>query len=426
MTREEFEYLKSEPARVLLHQYRNADAQDVALRLRNAPLATLIKTLGRCRRKLSTFSDRGCIVIPRSYEQSSSQAAAFAKRWGSGRLAIDLTCGLGVDAWAMSCCYERVVAVERDEIRADIARYNFELLGADNIEVVCGSAEDFLLPGRTRGGVTDTTHEVSHDETIGIVDMSQVDLVYVDPSREQEDGRRVYSLEQSSPNILTLLPALQRAGVRRVMVKLSPLYDVQQAARDFPGAQIEVVSVDGECKEVLILVDNANVHNSDSDNSELVCTTVKGEILGAEAVIHRHHFMLSDIGRVAVSEASTMQYLHLPDVVFYKCRTVGAYADTLRGAVVAGGYVFADHPIDGFMGQVYKVLHVHDYQPKKLVRMMREMGVKRANIHLREFPYSAASVQKSLALELGGKCEIFFTTINGANKVFFVSLHPTI
>lgn len=410
MDRQEFEYLKSDAARALLSENIESDPAVVALKLRNAPLATLIKTLGKCKRKLPAFYRGMAIVTSRSYEQSSSEATARAKDFaaeGRCELAVDLTCGLGVDALAMSRVFRQVIAVESDELRADIARYNFSLLGADNIKVECSKAEEFALP-------------------------DNVDLVYVDPSREDEDGKRVYSISESSPNVLELMPQLLRSLSPiggRVMIKLSPLYDLGQAVKDFPDADFEVVSLDGECKEVLVTVFPSRTQSSPDYLGKVTCTMISG------GVVHRLTFSVSDIGHNVdyhsgrdILNIPKICFLNLPDVTLYKSRTVGKYAEELGakfGATLLGGYIFSDRSLDNFMGKSFCIQEVYDYQPKVLIKILKTKGIKRANIHLKEFPYSAAQIQKSLGIMLGGEYEIFFTRIDGSNKVFFVSLPIT-
>ena len=82
-----------------------------------------------------------CILPPLAFEQASSEACAAHKRI-DGDTALDLTCGLGVDALFLSRRFRRVVTLERNAMLARVASENFSRLGATNIEVVNTSAED--------------------------------------------------------------------------------------------------------------------------------------------------------------------------------------------------------------------------------------------------------------------------------------------
>ena len=148
---------------------------------------------------------------------------------------IDLTCGLGVDSWAFSRVAERVVSYERDAVLAEAAKRNFARLGADNIEVRC---------------------ETVTPET----ELPEADLIYADPARRNAAGRKVFLLEDCTPDILTLLPMmLEKAPV--VLLKLSPMADLTMLARRLGPAlqEIHVVESDGEVKELLCLLTRAAV-----------------------------------------------------------------------------------------------------------------------------------------------------------------------
>ena len=143
---------------------------------------------------------------------------------------LDLTGGLGVDSWAFGRVAERVVSYERDAVLAEAAKRNFARLGADNIEVRC---------------------ETVTPET----ELPEADLIYADPARRDAAGRKVFLLEDCTPDILTLLPMmLEKAPA--VLLKLSPMADLTMLARRLGPAlrEIHVVELDGEVKELLCLL----------------------------------------------------------------------------------------------------------------------------------------------------------------------------
>ena len=146
------------------------------------------------------------------------------------RSILDLTGGLGVDSWGLSKVAERVVYYEWDAELAAAAERNFARLGAGNIELRC---------------------EAVTPET----DLPEADLIYADPARRDAAGRKVFLLEDCTPDILTLLPLLlQKAPA--VLLKLSPMADLSMLAdRLGPALQeIHVVELDGEVKELLCLL----------------------------------------------------------------------------------------------------------------------------------------------------------------------------
>ena len=146
------------------------------------------------------------------------------------KLILDLTGGLGVDSWAFSQVAERVVYFEQNAELAAAAARNFAKLGADNIEV---------------------RNETVTPET----ELPEADLIYADPARRSAAGRKVFLLEDCTPDILTLLPMLLRKAPV-VLLKLSPMADLAMlAGRLGPTLrEIHVVESDGEVKELLCLL----------------------------------------------------------------------------------------------------------------------------------------------------------------------------
>ena len=148
----------------------------------------------------------------------------------AGMTVLDLTGGLGVDSWAFSQVAERVEYYERDAELAAAAGRNFAKLGVGNIEVHCET-------------VTPDT------------ELPEADLIYADPARRDAAGRKVFLLEDCTPDILTLLPMLLRKAPA-VLLKLSPMADLTMlTGRLGPTLrEIHVVELDGEVKELLCLL----------------------------------------------------------------------------------------------------------------------------------------------------------------------------
>jgi hypothetical protein len=193
-------------------------------------------------RKLPAWAAVDGLEIPSalSLEQCSSSATAAYKanlavsggtEAGTAPATIlDLTGGLGVDSWAFSQVAERVVYFERNAELAAAAGRNFTRLGAGNIEVRC-------------------------EEVTPETELPEADLIYADPARRDAAGRKVFLLEDCTPDILTLLPMLLRKAPT-VLLKLSPMADLAMLADRLGTAlhEIHVVELDGEVKEILCLL----------------------------------------------------------------------------------------------------------------------------------------------------------------------------
>lgn len=372
MTREEFEYLQTDQARNLIEQYIECDPLTVALKIRNAAVATQIKNLQKCRTKLPTYYDARCVIPTISYQQSSSEAVASSKEY-SGDTALDMTCGLGVDALALSRKFTRVIAVEIDPLRADIARWNFGLLSAKNIEVVCSSAQEYLAH-MTEG----------------------VDLIYIDPSRRDEGGRSVYAIENCQPDVLQMLPQL-RAKSREVLIKLSPLFDVEQAYRLFgDDVRCSVITLENECKEVVVEI-------SPTPMADICLVAI------IDAKVHRFCYPKHRIGDFCSTPIFNPLYICVPDIAFYKARMIGAAMQGHTRYCYTGGYILTETLPESFCGATYSIEEVMPYQPKVLRKRF-----KKAILHIRDFPYT----MEQIGIRQGGGIHLFCTMHDGVPTVF--------
>ena len=234
LTLSDIEVLRCAEVRRAVEENIERDPQRVALdkRVPYAQLvATQVKYLQRARKKLPHLYEARCIIPPRAFEQSSSMESAERKAIG-GESLLDLSCGLGIDAMAAARNFRRVVAVERDEVLAEVVRYNMQLLGVENVEVVTASAEEFIA---------------STDD--------HFDWVFVDPDRRSDEGKKMVRMEDCSPNVLSMMPRLEEIA-SRVAIKLSPMFDVEEALRLLPGSVVEVVS------SVVVVVSSSSIFSS--------------------------------------------------------------------------------------------------------------------------------------------------------------------
>ncbi|MFR9620845.1 MAG: methyltransferase domain-containing protein [Rikenellaceae bacterium] len=382
----ELEQLCSEAVRRDVERNIECDPVDVALdkSLCNSRLvATQVKYLQRARTKLPSYYAARCIIPGRAFEQSSSEAAATAKQLGGGSV-LDLTCGLGVDAWALSQRFARVVTLERDETLVAVARENFGRLGVTNVEVVHSSAEEYLARCEER-----------------------FDWIYVDPDRRGADGSKRVVLEDCSPNIVALWGDLQRVS-DNVAIKCSPMFDCDEAFRLFDGCSVEVVSVGDECKEVVIYASTVGRHS---------------DRIGATSVGRGSVWLSREEARVGSrpSEFSPTKYskLVVPDVALQKCRIVGEVLGAVCDVWSDNGYGFtteeqlAAYDSQRHLCRIFAVEAIVEYEPRRLRRLLAQMGVVRAQILKRDFPYSVAQILKQLKLREGGVQQLAFTSVGG-------------
>ena len=148
----------------------------------------------------------------------------------------DLTGGMGVDTWAFAQVAQEVLYNEMQVELAKATELNFRELGVGNVRFRNARVE----PGKVAE----------------VLDGFRPDVLFLDPARRAEDGRKVFLIEECQPDVLGLLPELFEAS-RYVLLKLSPMADITMACKRL-GAhvkEVHVVAAGGECKELLFLLD---------------------------------------------------------------------------------------------------------------------------------------------------------------------------
>ena len=194
--------------------------------------------------KLPSWSRTEGLVFPTRLctEQCSSEETALYKAslvrrlFGEGRpRTADLTGGIGVDSWAFAGVSSEVLHNEGNPLVSPHAAGNFARLGLDNI--------------RTSGVMIDSTSAAP------LLEAFCPDLIFLDPARRSESGRKVFLIEDCSPDILSIKDILL-AHCRYILLKLSPMADISMATQRLTQVrEVHCVGYAGECKELLILLD---------------------------------------------------------------------------------------------------------------------------------------------------------------------------
>ena len=366
MEKQEIELLQSTPLREEIEANIERNPTEIALdkRLRYPrEVASQVKYLQRARRKLPSYYTARAILPSLAFEQSSSEECAAHKEYG-GRLAVDMTCGLGVDTLYLSRRFERVVAIERNPELAEITRYNLALMGAENVEVVVGSSEEYIAT------------------------LPHADLIYADPDRRGAEGKKMVCLEECSPNIAALLPLLKQK-CDHLCVKLSPMFDTTEALRAFgEGASVEVVSLGGECKEVLVDWERGRTER-------VVRATALGVGTFAAPADNRTATTTTTVPFESAKES--YRYLVVPDAALRKAGLVAEWCHSC-GLACYGGYGFATtEPSGPTIGRTYEVEQIVPYRPKELKRLVS----KKIELIRHGFPHSSAAICKALGVREG-------------------------
>ena len=362
------------------------------------------------RHKLPSWAAVDGIVYPPhlNMEQCSSEQTAQYKRSLSTALSptgkgsgvfVDLTGGFGVDFYWMSQGFQKRIYVEQNEELCAIAEHNFRLLGL-SCTVVCGSATDYLT---------------AMEET--------ADCIYLDPARRNEHGGRTYGITDCTPNVLELLPLLT-AKAHRVILKLSPMLDWRKAVADLRCvSEVHIVSVDNECKELLIGMRNEKWGMRNGTGGICVacvnfqkdgCQRFAFDATPSAQPISHSPFPISH------SSFLISHFLYEPNASIMKA---GCFAELEQRFAVrqlsANSHLFlsADE-IGDFPGRRFHIETVTTMNKRELKAALA--GIDRANIAVRNFPLSADALRQKLKLKDGGEVFIFAATGRDSQHLLFI------
>ena len=205
-----------------------------------------IESRRKLKNKVQEWHDHPGLVFPvrLSAEQCSSSATAEYKAQLAASIAgqqmrlADLTGGLGVDSWFFSKYASKVLYNEMQEQLCKAARYNFSELGVKNIYV------------------SNLEIQADSPNLAKLLDEFKPDIVFMDPARRGEGGKKVFLIEDCTPDVLTLRKDIF-AHCRHILIKLSPMADITMVCSRLGSncREVHVVAYGGECKELLIWMD---------------------------------------------------------------------------------------------------------------------------------------------------------------------------
>ena len=375
------EHAQEEPAKLVLqaHLYPHIPIREAVQQL---------QARQKARHKLPQWYAQPGVLMPPplSVEQASSEETALYKaglvqqrvqEGASGTLA-DLTGGMGLDSWAFSQYFSKVVYVEQQPLVAAVAEHNFQQLRRTNIEVHTITAETFL-------GQLQEPQEV----------------LYLDPARRDAARNKVVLLADCEPNVVELLPLLLKKG-RQVWVKASPMLDIKGAIQELGQhvQEVQVISLRGEVKELLFRIEVRQ-----EADPVIAATNLTG--VGAD---ESFYFRYSEESAAAPAISMPQTYLYDPGAALRKAGAFKLLAVRLGlQKLHPHSHLYtSEHYISPFPGRTFRVLE-QVKADKKALRKLLPAG--RAHLVVRNFPQKTEVLQKKLGLEEGDPYYLFATTL---------------
>ncbi len=346
-----------------------------------------IAGLQRIRYKIPSFYNTKNILFPPqlNIEQSSSESTAlYKKSLCEGNTLIDITGGFGIDFYFISQGFESAIYVERNEDLCNIAAHNFKALGASKISII-------------------------NDDAVNFIDnMPTSDCVFVDPARRDKIGGKTVFLEDCEPNITQFYKKILRK-TDLLLVKLSPMLDITAAINALSNVhEVHVVSVENECKEILLLL------------KPFDCEVIKYKTVNLlkNNIVEKFEFTKESELKVICNFSSVVQhYLYEPNSSILKAGAFKSISKlySINKLHVNTHLYTSENQIFEFPGRSFKVIKVWGINKKELVELKKQ--VSKANISTRNFPLKPEELKKKTGIADGGNTYLFGCTLADESKV---------
>lgn len=320
-------------------------------------------------KKFPFLNEKGFVFPPHlNLEQSSSEETArFKAESFSGNSLLDLTCGFGIDAYFISKNFKKVTLVEQNQELLKIVQSNWGKLEKE-AAFICLDSLDFLMQNEER-----------------------FDWIYLDPARRDKNQRKIFLLEDLSPNFLEIQDDLFKIS-DKICIKLSPLIDLNYLVSELKKInQIDIISVKNDVKEVLVYL------NQDKKDELILCRCVNLET--NEPIFS---FQWQDLKKSQSCFSEPKRYLYLPNHAVLKSGAFNLISERFGLAKLhENTHIYTSESyIDEFPGRILEVEEIGIKELKK--------GQK-FNIISKNYPLKPEEIKKKFKIQDGGIQYLIFT-----------------
>ena len=353
---------------------------------------------------------------------------------------VDLTGGFGVDfSYIASRLGVKSMYVERQAHLCEAAKENFGRLGLKNAIVKNGDGIEVLHSFALK-------KDDAASESLGITEEQSrsllktnlgLKLIFIDPARRDDAGNKVVSLKDCTPDV-TLLQEEMLSKADYVIIKLSPMLDWHRAVSELSHVrEVHIVSVNNECKELLLVLSARNMGGNgdcnsfpDQNNGSVLPSAEDSGHAGklriysindSQSFVCNEMEMEESSVKIAPPVLDEMQYLYEPNASLMKAGCFGVLSERYGARMLSkNSHLFVSmEPVVDFPGRSFRIIAISSFNKKELKRHLS--GITKANIATRNFPLSVAELRKRLKLKDGGETYIFATSLSGESHVLLIT-----
>ena len=356
----------------------------------NKEIAEQISAKVKSKEKLTTYFNTPNIYFPNkvNIEQTSSEKTAeFKSKIVTGNTMIDATGGFGVDSLYFSKEFKKTIYIEENKELFEIVKANSNKLGLNNIKHLNDDGIEYTKNINT-----------------------EIDLLYIDPSRRNKENKKVHFLSDCTPLIdYNLIKSLQ--NFKTILIKCSPIIDLKKTIKDLKVvSEIYIVGINNEVKEVLF-----SLNKQSNNDIKIKCIDLINRDLDFE-------FNINDIDNKKNDDNSeVLNYLYEPNSMILKSGAFGLICDRYDVKKLnTNSHLYTCKKLIDFPGRVFEVDSVVNYSKRNL----KDLNISKANITTRNFPMDVKDIRKKSKILDGGKDYLFFTTNHTNEQIIIKTKKP--
>lgn len=361
------DHLMEDPAQLLLSYSGKVDF-DLKFAVQQ------IQARQKAKSKIPSWYSNKSLLFPisLSMEQASSEETAkFKASLIKGGSFIDLTGGLGIDAYFIGKNFLKATYCERNEELYAITQHNLQELLPNHFDCINGDSIEWLNS-----------------------QPNSFDWIFIDPARRGHSNQKLYKLSDCEPNVVDHAKLLFDKG-REVMIKASPMLDIKQALIELPYIRkVIVVDVRNEVKEILLIGEK----KPSNQLPKLSCVSLHPLFEGG---IRQFDFTFEEEQQSFAPIGAAEKFLIEPQSSILKAGGFQLFAHRFGLKKLGTNthlYTSASIPT-AIPGRIFEIIHeIHN--PKKQLKELIPNG--KINVLTRNYSMGAEEVKKKFKLKDGG------------------------
>ena len=303
-----------------------------------------------------------------------------------GETILDMTSGLGIDAFHLAQKAKHVTAIDLNEDVAQALSINAKALNITNFTGINADSVEYLK--------NSTEH---------------FDTIFIDPARRGDGGKRLFALSDCQPNVIELIDIIKQ-HCNKLIVKASPMLDATQVLRELPDTtDLYAIGTRQECKELVAVIDFKKSKGAPT----LHCITEQNDFT------YTHETEMNSTA--LYGNISEDMYIYEPYPAVMKMqpsKTLSQQYNAIKlhqhTHLYASAQIIADFP-----GVCYKIERIYPFSSRTIKEITKDYP--RANVAVRNFILSADELRKRLKIKDDNKYRLYGVTVANGDRLLIVS-----